>query len=305
MDTHVKVLGALQVALGAIGLLVALLLSSCSAAPPVLSARAAIRARRWRSRSSGSREPRSSRFCSRRRCRVLSSASDCCGAAPGHGSPASAVPRTHPADGLAFWASKTLLSAVELGLFTKLAESRHGGRLRARSGCIRAPPATSSTRWSRSASCSAPATSLEHAGASLFLDKQKPSYVGGILEMANRRLYGFWNHLTEALRTGEPQNEVKARRAVPFATLYADPARLRQFLPAMTGISHGANMTIAQKFPWQQVQDVRRRRHRAGRSRRPGRAGQPAPEAASASTCRWSSRSSRSTSQTNGVGDRV
>jgi len=43
----------------------------------------------------------------------------------------------------------------------------------------------------------------------LFLDKRKPSYIGGVLEMANHRLFGFWNHLTHALRTGHPQNESK------------------------------------------------------------------------------------------------
>ena len=84
----------------------------------------------------------------------------------------------------------------------------------------------------------------------LFLDRKKPSYMGGILEMANRRLYGFWGNLTEALRTGEPQNEVKSGGLVMFDTLYADPARLKGFLAAMTGISHGANMTIARAFPW-------------------------------------------------------
>ena len=35
-----------------------------------------------------------------------------------------------------------------------------------------------------------------------------------------------------------------------FETLYADPARLKQFLEAMTGISRGANMAIARQFPW-------------------------------------------------------
>ena len=84
----------------------------------------------------------------------------------------------------------------------------------------------------------------------LFLDKAKPSYVGGILEMANRRLYPFWGSLTEALRTGEPQNEVKGGGPGLFETLYADPGRLKDFLAAMTGISHGANMSIARKFPW-------------------------------------------------------
>ena len=84
----------------------------------------------------------------------------------------------------------------------------------------------------------------------LFLDRKKPSYVGGILEMANARLYPFWGHLTEALRTGQPQNELKTGGPGLFETLYADPARLKAFLSAMTGISHGANLTIARTFPW-------------------------------------------------------
>ena len=83
----------------------------------------------------------------------------------------------------------------------------------------------------------------------LFLDKHKPSYIGGILEMANKRLYHHWRHLTTALRTGERQSEQPGEEDV-FAALYADPARLKGFLRAMSGISHGANMTIAERFPW-------------------------------------------------------
>ena len=92
------------------------------------------------------------------------------------------------------------------------------------------------------------------AETELFLDRGKPSYVGGILEMANSRLYPFWGHLTEALRTGQPQNEVKSGQAGMFETLYADPARLKEFLAAMTGISRGANMAIARAFPWKNHQ---------------------------------------------------
>lgn len=83
-----------------------------------------------------------------------------------------------------------------------------------------------------------------------FLDKAKPTYIGGVLEMANARLFGFWNGLTEALRTGEPQNETKSGGEPIFKALYGEPARLKGFLKAMTGLSHGANMTIARKFPW-------------------------------------------------------
>src|ERR1019366_3723652 len=43
------------------------------------------------------------------------------------------------------------------------------------------------------------------AASDLFLDRNKPSYLGGLLEMANARLYPDWGSLTETLRTGEPQ----------------------------------------------------------------------------------------------------
>jgi 2-polyprenyl-3-methyl-5-hydroxy-6-metoxy-1,4-benzoquinol methylase len=64
-------------------------------------------------------------------------------------------------------------------------------------------------------------------------------------------LFGHWNFLTEGLRTGRQQNEAKDDGAAsPFASLYADPGRLKGFLGAMTGVSHGANLMIAKKAPW-------------------------------------------------------
>ncbi len=159
--------------------------------------------------------------------------------------------------GLAFWGSKTLLSAVELGVFTTLAHGPLTGEtLRAELGLHqRGSPdffdalvslgmlERSGEKYSNS-----PATDL-------FLDHNKPSYVGGMLEMANARLYPFWGSLTEALRTGHPQNEAKVGENF-FAALYQDPERLRQFLHAMTGISMGAALAIAEKFPWDRYQTV-------------------------------------------------
>ncbi len=65
-------------------------------------------------------------------------------------------------------------------------------------------------RWSRS-NCSIAKTAftVTPADTDLFLDRAKSSYIGGVLEMANARLYGYWGSLTEALRTGEAQNESK------------------------------------------------------------------------------------------------
>ena len=154
--------------------------------------------------------------------------------------------------GLAFWASKTLLSAIEMGLFTELARGAEqydalSGRLglhpRSARDFLDALVALGFLTRTGDRYANTPETDL-------FLDRAKPSYVGGILEMANHRLYPFWGHLTEALRTGQPQNEMKAGNPSLFQTLYADPARLQQFLAAMTGISHGANVAIAHAFPW-------------------------------------------------------
>jgi hypothetical protein len=154
--------------------------------------------------------------------------------------------------GSGFWSSKTLLSAVELEIFTHLAGRPAGlEELRQRTGLH-----PRSARDFFDALVSFGFLERENGiyanspDTDLFLDKNKPSYIGGILEMANARLYKFWNGLTDGLRTGEPQNEAKAGGAQFFQELYADPLRLKQFLSAMTGVSRGANLAIAETFPW-------------------------------------------------------
>ena len=153
--------------------------------------------------------------------------------------------------GLGFWASKTLLSAVELGLFTELAKSpldantladRLGLHPRAARDFFDALVALRMLERNEGLYSNTAETDL-------FLDREKPSYMGGILEMSNSRLYPFWGSLTEALRTGKPQNEAKHGENT-FAALYADEDRLKSFLKGMTGISMGAAMAIASKFPW-------------------------------------------------------
>jgi len=94
------------------------------------------------------------------------------------------------------------------------------------------------------------------ASTNLFLVKNKPSYIGGILEMANERLFSHWNKLTTGLRTGQPQADDTGPNGEGFAALYADPAWLKSLLGAMTGISRAANLAIAAKFPWPQYKTV-------------------------------------------------
>lgn len=154
--------------------------------------------------------------------------------------------------GLAFWASKTLLSAVELGVFTELASGPVAYEpLRQRLGLHpRSALDFLDTLVALGFLVRADGQYANTPETDLFLDRRKPSYVGGILEMANHRLYPFWAHLTEALRTGQPQNEAKGDGPSMFQTLYSDRERLRGFLAAMTSISHGANVAIARTFPW-------------------------------------------------------
>jgi SAM-dependent methyltransferase len=153
--------------------------------------------------------------------------------------------------GTGFWGSKTLLSAIELGLFTELAM----GSLTAEALTKRLQLHPRSARDFFDALVALgmlKRTGSRYANTTetaLFLDRAKPSYVGGILEMCNARLYRFWGSLTEGLRTGKAQNEVKTGEDF-FGTLYADPQRLEGFLKAMTGLSIGPAQVIAKKFPW-------------------------------------------------------
>ena len=153
--------------------------------------------------------------------------------------------------GFAFWGSKTLLSAVELGLFTLLAD----GPLSVETVTARLALHPRSVRDFLDAlvalgqlECKDGLYANTAAGA-LFLDRRKPTYVGGILEMANARLYPFWGALTEGLRTGNPQNEAKEGRDL-FDEIYRSPAILAEFLKAMSGISLGAANAISVKFSW-------------------------------------------------------
>jgi O-methyltransferase domain/Dimerisation domain len=154
--------------------------------------------------------------------------------------------------GTAFWGAKTLLSAVELGVFSELtgAGALDGEVLRERLGLHPRSAVDffdSLVALGMLDRVDGRYTNTPETG--LFLDRTKPSYVGGVLEMVNVRQYGPWGSLTEALRTGLPQNEAKNGENT-FEVLYADPVKLAQFVRAMTeGNTESARM-IAAKFPW-------------------------------------------------------
>ncbi len=156
--------------------------------------------------------------------------------------------------GMGFWPSKVVLSAVELELFTHLADgSMTGAEIGERIGLHERAiydflDALVALKLLEREGDGDDGRYANAADTAVFLDKRSPAYIGGILEMANARLYGFWGDLTEALQTGKPQNEIKDTGTAMFEELYSDPARLEQFMQAMAGVSMGNFHALAEKF---------------------------------------------------------
>jgi hypothetical protein len=159
--------------------------------------------------------------------------------------------------GMGFWASKTLLAAVKFKLFTLLAGTKCSA------ASIKKELALETTDrhvydWLDSLVTLGflqrdglldEAMYYNNTDTEIFLDTKKPSYMGGILEMGNSRLYRFWGNLEEGLKTGMPQNESKeAGNMNFFEGLYKDESKLHEFMNAMTGIQTGNFMTLVKKF---------------------------------------------------------
>jgi predicted O-methyltransferase YrrM len=167
--------------------------------------------------------------------------------------------------GMGFGPSKTLLSAVEMDLFTHLGgQSLTGEEIGAR---LRLHPRAVHDFLDGLVAMNI----LERDGegpqgryrnsaeATAFLDQNRPGYVGGFLKMANARLYPLWADLTEALRTGQPQNETKHTGRSLFEEIYSDPERLEEFAQAMSGMTAARAQALAEKFdfsPYQTLCDV-------------------------------------------------
>lgn len=156
-----------------------------------------------------------------------------------------------------FAASKTLFSAIELGLFTELdkgaaaeAEIQERLGLHPRSARDFLDALVSMGLLERT-----DGLYFNTQLSSRYLVRGRDPYLGGMLDMASCRLYPFWGSLTEALQTGERQNETKHGKDL-FADLYRDPARLRVFLEAMSALSAPAAAAIARRFPWENYNTV-------------------------------------------------
>ncbi len=164
--------------------------------------------------------------------------------------------------GMGFWPAKVLLSAIELGLFTELGStSLTGAELQT---ALRLHPRANpdfldtlvALRFLERDGDGTHARYRNTPETATFLDRTSPRFMGGFLEMANARLYPFWGNLTDGLRTGKPQNEIKDTGTSMFAELYSNPDRLEQFMDAMTGISTGNFQALAETFDFARYQTL-------------------------------------------------
>jgi hypothetical protein len=162
----------------------------------------------------------------------------------------------------AFWASKVLLTAVEFDLFSVLGDGsmtakQLGERLELhRRGTYDFFDALVALNFLDRDGDGPEGRYKNTPSTAAFLDRKSPTYIGGMPEMLNARLFGFWNHLGTALKTGQPQNEIKLHGKPMFEELYASEARLGQFLEAMTGFQAANFHQLAEKFDFSRYNTV-------------------------------------------------
>ncbi len=162
----------------------------------------------------------------------------------------------------AFWASKVLLTAVEFDLFSTLGDqsmtaAQLGEQLdihpRGRFDFLDSLVALGFLDRDGDGPDGLYKTTPE---TNAFLNKASPAYIGGLPEMLNARLFGFWNDLGTALRTGEPQSETKLHGKPIFEELYASESKLGTFLESMTGFQFANFLQLAEKFDFSRYNTV-------------------------------------------------
>ncbi|HMG67223.1 MAG TPA: methyltransferase [Chitinophagaceae bacterium] len=167
--------------------------------------------------------------------------------------------------GMGFWASKTILAAVRFKLFTKLAGKKLSGKEIKSSLGLQTTErhvydfldALVSLGFLQREGIFEKATYTNSDDTDMFLDQNKPTYMGGILEMGNNRLYKFWGNLEEGLLTGKAQNETMGSLVeTGFEKLYESPEKLQEFMNAMSGIQMGNFVTLVNSFDFSKYKTV-------------------------------------------------
>lgn len=159
--------------------------------------------------------------------------------------------------GTGFWASKILLTAVNFELFTHLAKQESTPAKDIKT--VLKLKCTDRNLFDF-LDCLTGLGFLEREGlletarysntidTSVFLDKAKPSYIGGLLEMQSDQGWKVWAKLDEGLKTGLIQHKIKDNEESIFDFLYKDPEQFKKFVNGMTGVQMGNFIAFSQAF---------------------------------------------------------
>jgi SAM-dependent methyltransferase len=154
--------------------------------------------------------------------------------------------------GTAFFQAKVLQAAVDVGLFTALAQApATQAEICARVGlhprCVRdflhALVSLGAIRREGD-------VFTNSAAANEFLDRAKPTYGGAFLERAGQMMYPIWGSLAGLLRTGDAQLPDQQGQRETFADMMTDPARIERFLRMMDAVSGPLAPDIAAALDW-------------------------------------------------------
>jgi predicted O-methyltransferase YrrM len=162
-----------------------------------------------------------------------------------------------------FWVSKTLMTAVELGVFTKISAYQNDNESKSMTlrefqniiGIEESRPAEAFTTalvslglLKVSKNNNGEKTFANSELSSMFLDKSKSTYIGGVIAMFDERLYKRWDKLSEALKTNKPIGEKQGEDIESIfdkAKSNQEVEQVRKFTHAMYGISIGPAMALA------------------------------------------------------------
>jgi predicted O-methyltransferase YrrM len=158
-----------------------------------------------------------------------------------------------------FWASKALMAAVELELFTKLSggkqmtlkELQQALEMEARPTDIFASALASLGLLQVTKKEGSERLFSNSPVSEMFLDKSKASYMGEIITMFDKRLYKAWDKLVESLKSNKPVNAADGGGAESIF----DQAKSKQaieeihrFTHAMHGVSIGPAIQLPKVY---------------------------------------------------------
>ena len=152
-----------------------------------------------------------------------------------------------------FWVSKTLMSAVELDIFTKLEGKQASMKELQQMLEMESRPAEifASALLSLGLIEQKDGRLSNSAVASAFLNKNNPGYMGDIVRMFDERLYKGWDLLTWSLQNNKP---VDAKKGGGGESLFDDAKQNKnidaivKFTHAMHGVSIGPAMALVKTF---------------------------------------------------------